>query len=77
MAALLFSTRTGELEIKLTREHGIWLSAMLQHMKANNETIFTLTQIKENFTSSGLTHFELFWNNPPVNTLFEVGLLHI
>ena len=36
-----------------------------------------LTQIKENYTLSGLTDFELFWNNPPVNTLFEVGLLHI
>ena len=77
MAALLFSTRTGELEIKLTREQGIWLTAMLQHMKENGEAIFTLTQIKENYTLSGLTDFELFWNNPPVNTLFEVGLLHI
>ena len=77
MAALLFSNRTGELEIKLTREQGIWLTAMLQHMKENGEAIFTLTQIKENYTLSGLTDFELFWNNPPVNTLFEVGLLHI
>ena len=50
---------------------------MLQHMKENGEAIFTLTQIKENYTLSGLTDFELFWNNPPVNTLFEVGLLHI
>ena len=77
MAALLFSTRTGELEIKLTREQGIWLTPMLQHMKENGEAIFTLTQIKENYTLSGLTDFELFLNNPPVNTLFEVGLLHI
>jgi hypothetical protein len=77
MATLIFSTKNGEYEIKLNREQAVWLAAMLELAGVNKNSIFTIQQIKENYEQSGLQNFELFWNNPPINELFEAGLLHL
>jgi hypothetical protein len=36
-----------------------------------------MSAVKENYTKAGLTGFELFWDNKPITSLYEAGLLCI
>lgn len=77
MISLTFQSRKETLNIKVGKEQGQWLSAMLQLLSLNNIKIYTLKEVKENYEGAGLDDFELFWDNKPVNTLYRIGLLQL
>ena len=77
MSSLTFQSRKETLNIKVSKEQGQWLSAMLLLLSVNNIKIYTLKEVKENYEGVGLDDFELFWDNKPVNTLYKIGLLQL
>jgi hypothetical protein len=72
---LTFETKKETFTIKIGKEEGIWLAAMLEKLSVNSGRIFTRQQVKEDHEAAGLQDFELFWDNKPVNTLYKAGLL--
>ncbi len=77
MAELVFNTKNEQRSIKLKSDEGIWLAHMLSMASLQSTRILTIGDIKNSYREAGLIDFELFWNNPPVNTLYLVGLLHL
>lgn len=75
MASLRFETRSRTLNISVSDQQGQWLYALLQKLHISQEKPWTLRQVKEDYEAAGLEHFELFWDNKPVNTLYQAGLL--
>jgi hypothetical protein len=76
MASLTFFSKKEKLIVKVDKEEGLWLVAMLDKMNTSNKS-FTLQQIKNDYEVAALPDFELFWDNKPVNTLYKVGLLRL
>lgn len=77
MCSLSFETKKETLEIKIDKEQGLWLAAMLEKLSGDNNTSISLTTIKASFEDAGLGDFELFWDNKPVSTLYKAGLLQL
>lgn len=77
MCSITFYNRNGELTIKLNREQAVWLEEILNLIAVHNVKTYTLQEIATHYENSGFTDFELFWNNPPINSLHQVGLLHL
>jgi hypothetical protein len=77
MCSLTFQGRKETFNIKVTQLQGLWLSAMLPHLSVNNNKIYTLQEVKDNYEAAGLVDFELFWDNKPVNQLYKIGLLQL
>lgn len=77
MCSITFYNRNGELTFKLNREQAVWLEEILNLIAVQNVKTYTLQEIATHYENSGLTDFELFWNNPPINSLHQVGLLHL
>ncbi len=75
--SLTFETKKETISIKTDKEKGLWLASIVTHLAIKNSKIFTLQQVKENYEAIGLTDFELFWDNKPVNTLYKAGLLQL
>jgi radical SAM superfamily enzyme YgiQ (UPF0313 family) len=75
VANISFETKKETIEISITPEQAKWLLALLPKLSINNIKIFTLREIIEDYTNTGLEDFELFWDNKPMNTLCKVGLL--
>jgi hypothetical protein len=75
--SLIFETKKETITIKTHKEQGLWLATMLTHLSIQNNKIFTLQQVIENYEAAGLNDFELFWDNKPVNTLYKAGLLQL
>lgn len=75
MSSLTFISRTDTLNIKVDKEPGIWLAAMLEKLSIDNIKTYTLQEVKDDYDAAGLEDFELFWDNKPVNGLYKFGLL--
>jgi hypothetical protein len=75
MAALTFQTKMDMHTIQLNKQHGIWLTEILQQISIQKNKIYTLQEIKTSYENHGLSDFEIFWFNKPVNTLQNAGLL--
>jgi len=77
MMSLTFHGKKEMYNIKVDLQQGEWLVSMLPRLSVNNIKVYTLQEVKENYEAAGLTNFELFWDNKPVNTLHKVGLLRL
>lgn len=77
IASLTFHGRQDVIVIKVGKEQGIWLSAMLQKLSVDNNASWTRQQVQADYEAAGFDDFELFWDNKPVNTLYKFGLLHL
>ncbi len=74
-AALTFQTKKETVQIKVDKEKGEWLYALLLLITTNNNKAFTLQEVQDNYAAAQLEDFELFWDNKPINSLSKVGLL--
>jgi hypothetical protein len=77
VCSLTFETKKETLNIKTDKEEGLWLAAMLEQLAVHNVKTLTLQEVKELYETAGLSDFELFWDNKPVNTLYKAGLLQL
>jgi hypothetical protein len=75
IATLTFTNKRGTQQIQILKKQAEWLIPMLALLSVGNETPVTLRQVKESYENAGLEDFEIFWDNKPVNTLFQSGLL--
>jgi hypothetical protein len=75
MASLTVETRKETINIKVNKDQGIWLAAMLEQLSVHNTKVYTMQEVKYSYEMAGLEDFELFWDNKPVNTLYKAGLL--
>lgn len=77
LLSLTFETKKKTINIKVDKEPGEWLAAVLPELSVSNPAIFTLQTLKADYEKAGLEDFELFWDNKPVNTLYKAGLLQL
>jgi hypothetical protein len=75
MAKLSFINKRSTQEIQILKANADWLLKMLPTLSVNNEKQITLQQVKESYEADGLEDFEIFWDNKPMNTLWQSGLL--
>ena len=77
MSSLTFQGKRETFTIKVNKEQGQWLAAMLKQLSIDGIKSYTFQAVKDDYESAGLTNFELFWDNKPVNQLFKMGLLQL
>ncbi len=77
MATVRFQNKRKTQEIQIVKTHADWLIDILQQVRIGTEPTYTLQQIKDNYEAAGLEDFELFWDNKPMNGLWQSGLLAI
>ena len=77
MTELTFQNRQTALSIKVNEQQGIWLAGILEKLSVDNDQTLTIQQVRESYEAAGLEDFELFWDNKPVNGLYQSGLLHL
>jgi hypothetical protein len=75
MAKLVFFNKRSTQEIQILKANADWFLEMLSQFSILNEKQITLQQAKENYEAVGLEDFEMFWDNKPMNTLWQSGLL--
>ena len=77
MVTLTFMNKRHAQQIQVLKQQGEWLVQILALLNINNSAQLSLQQVKDNYTTTGLKDFELFWDNKPVNTLYKSGLYHL
>jgi hypothetical protein len=77
MMELRFPTRTAELVIQVEPQKGEWLVSILPELHVYNKRIMTTEMVREDYESTGLEDFEIFWDNKPVSNLYKAGLLRM
>ncbi len=77
MATLSFANKKDNQQLKLNKQQGDWLTSMLPKLSVNNNKMYTVQEVKENYEAAGLEDFELFWDNKPMTTLYRSGLLRL
>lgn len=77
MMELRFPTRTAELVIQVEPQKGEWLVSILPKLHVYNKRIMTTEMVREDYESTGLEDFEIFWDNKPVSNLYKAGLLRM
>jgi len=77
MSELTFQNKRGSLNIKVSEQQGIWLVDMLEKLAVKNIKTYTIQEVKERYEAAALQDFELFWDNKPVNGLYQFGLLQL
>ena len=75
MATLSFTNKRNTQQIQLLKPQAEWLVEMLSKLSVKNEKQHSLQEIKANYEAAGLEDFELFWDNKPMNTSYQSGLL--
>lgn len=75
VVTLNFHNKREEFSIKVNRSQGEWLAEILGLISPKNKKVYTFQEVQNHYENAGLKDFELFWNNKPVNTLGEYGLL--
>jgi hypothetical protein len=75
MAKLHFFNKRDTQEIQILKANADWLLNLLPQLSIQNEKQLTLQQIKESYEAAQLEDFELFWDNKPMNGLWQSGLL--
>ena len=74
MASLRFESRSKTINISVPDTQGKWLHELLQKIHIDQPRQWTLQEVKADYTAAGLEHFELFWDNKPINGLNKAGL---
>jgi hypothetical protein len=77
MASLRFESNTKTIAISVPDTQGKWLYELLQKIHIDQPQKYTLQEIKADYEAAGLEHFELFWDNKPINGLNKAGLLSV
>ena len=75
VVTLNFHNKREEFSIKVNRSQGEWLAEILGLISPKNKKVYTFQEVQNHYENAGFKDFELFWNNKPVNTLGEYGLL--
>jgi hypothetical protein len=75
MAKLGFVNKRNTQEIQILKANADWLLTLLPQLAIQNEKQLTLQQIKDSYETVELEDFELFWDNKPMNGLWQSGLL--
>ena len=75
MAQLQFETQAKTHSISVPDLQGKWLHQLLEKANILQSAPMTLQQVRQDYEANGLEHFELFWDNKPVNGLHAAGLL--
>lgn len=76
-ASLTFHNKKIIKNIKVDKEKGQWLFTLLQKLTDNHTGFLTMQEVIEDYSQNGFEDFELFWDNKPINQLYQVGLLMI
>ncbi len=74
LASLTFETNNTSINIKVDEMQGKWLHGLLEKISIQQQSIFTMQEVKDDYAASGLEDFELFWDNKPVNQLYKAGV---
>ena len=77
MVELTFQNKKQSGSIKVSEAQGLWLVSMLQSLSVHQPKAYTLQDVKQSYEATELDNFELFWDNKPVNTLYQFGLLQL
>ena len=77
MVSLSFTTKKETQQVKVNKQQGDWLAAILPKLSVANFKTYTLREVKDSYESEGLEDFELFWDNKPVSSLYKFGLLRL
>ncbi len=77
IATLTFTNKRSTQQIQVLKTQAEWFISMLAYLSANTASPATLRYVKESYENAGLEDFEIFWDNKPVNTLFQSGLLTV
>jgi hypothetical protein len=77
LASLTFQSKQESINMKVDKEQGLWLEAMLLQLSVANMKLWTWQEVKQSYEAAGLEDFELFWDNKPVNGLYKFGLLRL
>jgi hypothetical protein len=75
MCSLTFHHLQASVTIKIGKEQGEWLMALLPQLSVANVKLKTMQEVRESYDAVCNDDFELFWENKPMNTLHKVGLL--
>ncbi len=75
MAKLGFVNKRNAQEIQILKANADWLLTLLPQLAIQNEKQLTLQQIKDSYEAAELEDFEMFWDNKPMNSLWQSGLL--
>ena len=77
MGTLTFINKRHTQQIQILKSQAEWFLQILPLISITASTQLTLQQLKDNYSSSGLEDFEMFWDNKPLNTLYKSGLYHL
>ena len=77
IAVLTFTNKRKTQDVQILKTQADWFIPMLATLSVMNEKPVTLQQVKERYENAGLEDFELFWDNKPVNTLYQSGLFTV
>jgi hypothetical protein len=75
MAAMTFYNKKNTLKIQVQKAEATWFLSILPKIEVKNPHSITIQDLKTDFEQHQLEDFELFWDNKPMNKLYEVGLL--
>jgi hypothetical protein len=74
-ATLTFYDKKETFDIVLPKEQGVWFLQILEKISVKNAKLLTFQEVKTDYESAGLQDFELFWDDTPIVTLNDAGLL--
>jgi hypothetical protein len=77
MMSVSFAGKKQLHKIVFPKLQGNWLVSMLDRLSVHHTRRYTLQEIKDDYEKAGLTDFEIFWDNKPVNTLYKIGMLQL
>jgi hypothetical protein len=75
VCSITFINKQTQLTITITPEQGKWLLSFLPQADIRRGQLLTIKEVKASYEAAGLTDFEMFWDNKPVNQLYKFGLL--
>ena len=77
MSELTFQNKRASGSIKVSQQQGEWLVEMLEKLSVYGSKTYTIQEVKQSYDAANLEDFELFWDNKPVNGLYQFGLLQL
>ncbi|MFT4025130.1 MAG: radical SAM protein, partial [Flavihumibacter sp.] len=77
VAELVFEGLSNSTRIRIAPAAGKWLKDILPLLRPGLPKPMTRAALMKRYEDAGLSDFELFWDNKPVNTLYTVGLLQV
>ena len=72
-----FQSNKNAFTINVASDKGEWLLKLLSEINIQNSNGLLLADVKNSYTQTGLSDFELFWDNKPVTHLSKAGLLRV